>query len=94
MTTTQIPDGWELVRTTPEFDETTVPKGLLRAHEVADEAWGRLRVRSGSLGFTFEDDQIRQTVSAGDEMHIPPQRPHHVSVDGAVTFVIEFYRAT
>ena len=32
----QIPDGFELARTTPTFDNETVPAGLLSAHRVGD----------------------------------------------------------
>lgn len=88
-----IPEGWEVVRSTPEFDETSVPAGLLRAHEVADAVWGRLVVRSGSLGFTFDDDGVRRDVSAGGTVAIPPGRRHHLTCDAPVTFVVEFYRA-
>jgi tellurite resistance-related uncharacterized protein len=37
-----LPDGLVLDRTTDEFDEHTVPAGLLRDHRVAAGVWGRL----------------------------------------------------
>ena len=90
-----LPPGCSLVRTTPEFDEHTVPTGLLRAHRVADGVWGRLVVRAGSLSFGFDDeapDATDRVVAAGGSQVIPPGRSHHVSVDGAVRFVVEFHR--
>ena len=89
----EIPDGWAVVRTTPVFNETTVPAGLLRAHQIAEGVWGRLVVRSGSLEFAFEDQAETTTVGAGDDVAIPPQRPHHVIVGPTVSFVVEFYRS-
>ncbi|MEO1064467.1 MAG: DUF1971 domain-containing protein [Actinomycetota bacterium] len=89
----ELPSGLRLVRTTPELDESSVPSGLLRSHRVADGVWGRLVVRSGALRFVFEDDDGREVrVAAGDHVVIPPGRPHHLVVDGTVTFVVEFHR--
>jgi len=88
-----LPEDLELVRTTPVFDEHSVPAGLLRAHQVAEGVWGRLVVHEGGLVFVFEDvaDEPRP-VSAGGHVVIPPARPHHLVVDGPVRFVVEFHR--
>ena len=88
-----LPDGLELVRVTAEYDETTVPAGLLRAHRVASKVWGRLRVRGGPLRFVFEDDAAPTHLVTGESQVIPPDRPHHVEVIGPVRFVVEFHRA-
>ena len=88
----QLPEGLELVRTTPVFDETTVPAALLRAHRVATGVWGRLVVRTGSLTFVFEDGGGGRAVAAGQSVVIPPDRPHHLVMSGPVTFVVEFHR--
>lgn len=87
------PDGVHLVRATPEFDERSVPDGLLRAHRIADGVWGRLRVRTGALRFVFEDEgDDGRLVQAGGEQIIPPATPHHVEIIGPVAFVVEFHR--
>ena len=84
-----------LVRTTPVFDERTVPAGLLSAHRIAEGVWGRLRVHSGGLVFRFEGNPSpAQRVEAPDHIVIPPGAPHHVEIDGPVDFSIEFHRAT
>ena len=88
-----LPRGAELVRTTSEFDEGSVPRGLLRAHRVATGVWGRLMVSSGSLAFRFEDEDTDRIVEAGSSQVIPPDRLHHVAVDGPVRFVVEFHES-
>jgi tellurite resistance-related uncharacterized protein len=89
-----LPDGLELVRTTAVWDEETVPAGVLSGHRVADGVWGQLVVRSGSVGFVFEDDpDVVIHVATDDRVVIPPGRFHHVVLDGPSTFVVEFYRA-
>ena len=93
MTRPHLPDGLRLARTTPEFDETSVPAGLLKAHQIAEGVWGRIVVRSGSLDFMFEDESGEHHLESGDHLAIPPQRPHHVILSGPATFVVEFYRA-
>ena len=88
-----LPDGLEYVRTTDVFDQRDHPKGLLRAHRVAEGVWARLVVHTGELGFVFEDDtEDPRAVFAGDHVVIPPRRLHHVVIDAPVTFSIEFHR--
>ena len=89
----RLPDGFGLVRTTPEFDETKVPAALRSAHRVAEGVWGRLVVSEGGLWFTFEADPThRRRVEAGGHQVIPPGELHRVEVDGPVRFVVEFHR--
>ncbi|HWL42234.1 MAG TPA: DUF1971 domain-containing protein [Ilumatobacter sp.] len=90
----ELPDGLEHGRTTDVFDEQHHPRGLLRAHRVAEGVWARLLVHTGSLTFVF-DDQPKQPieVAAGADLVIPPSLPHHVEIDGPVTFAIEFHRS-
>jgi tellurite resistance-related uncharacterized protein len=89
----QIPDGFELARTTPTFTNDTVPAGLLAAHRVADKIWARLVVHSGEVGFVFEDEPHTPiTITAGGSIAIPPGRLHHVELDQPATFAVEFYR--
>lgn len=90
-----LPDGLELVRTTPEFDQHTTPAGLLGAHRTAPDVWGRLVVHTGETSFAFDDQPATiHQLSAGDSIAIAPQRPHRVILTGPVLFVVEFHRAT
>lgn len=90
----QLPAGLELTRTTPTFDQHTVPAGLLNTHRVADGVWGRLVVHTGRLNFYFEDDPDNYPlpVDAGGYVVITPTRPHHLELVGPATFAVEFYR--
>lgn len=91
--TGDIPDGFVLARTTPVFDNDTVPVGLLNAHQIAKGVWGRLIVTAGSVRFVFEDEpDSAVTVGAGGAVSIPPGRLHHVELDGPTAFAVEFHR--
>lgn len=90
----RMPGGLRLARTTPMFDEESVPERLLAAHRIADGVWGRLVVHSGALVFAFEDDRTSPyRVEAGESIDIPPRRPHRLILDDPVRFQIEFHRA-
>lgn len=91
-----LPAGTEYVRTTPMFDNESVPAGLLRDHRIASGVWGRLVVEDGSLRLVFAavdglagDEQL---VDADHPGIIPPDRPHQVVFDGPVSFAVEFHR--
>lgn len=89
----RLPDHVARVRTTTSFNERTVPTGLLSAHSLAPKVWGRLVVETGGLRFVFEDDAASaRHLGPGDHQVIPPARPHHIRLDGHVTFHIEFHR--
>jgi tellurite resistance-related uncharacterized protein len=92
---TTMPANLELAHTSKEFTDVTVPPSLLRAHQLASDVWGRLRVRSGHVRFEFEarsDDPI--DLSEGDYIDIPPDVRHRVEPLPDARFAIEFYRAT
>ena len=90
----KMPTGLDLVRTTPEFSEATVPPALLSAHRIGPSVWGRLRVRAGRVRFVFEDDKTRVVeLSAGEHVDIPPEVEHRVEPRTDSRFVVEFYRA-
>ncbi len=86
-----LPDGLLHARTTPRWDQDTLPDGLRAAHMIADGVWGRLVVIAGALDFVFEDDGVTRTVAAGESIVIPPGRLHHVATPVPVAFQIEFH---
>ena len=88
-----LPEGLQLDRTSAIWTEATVPRGLLSAHRLANDVWGRLVVAGGRLTLIFEDSPDETNdLAAGDSVIIAPARPHHVVLDGPVEFSIEFHR--
>lgn len=88
-----IPAGFVLARTTDVFDRDTVPAGLLRAHRVAADVWGRLVVHAGTVRFVFEDTPDEPVdVDVGSSVVIPPARLHHVELGEGARFAVEFHR--
>ena len=84
----------ETYRSIGPFDSETLPKGLLREHQLKPGSWARLSVHSGSVNFHWDD------VSGGKKEHleaegsvlVPPQVPHHLEIDGPFLLTIDFKR--
>ncbi len=90
---TALPDGLELQRVTDVFDAESVPRGLLRAHQIAQGVWGRLVVVAGTVHFVWEDDPDHPVrLATGDSVVVPPLRRHHVELGDDARFSVEFHR--
>ena len=88
----ELPEALRLVRSSPEWDENTMPRGLLRAHRVASGTWGRIVVHDGQLRFAASTEPVLEVVLGPGSTHaIPPNVEHKVQPLGPVRFVIEFF---
>jgi tellurite resistance-related uncharacterized protein len=88
---TEIPTHLVVVRTTPLWDEHSMPNALRRAHRVASGLWGRLRIEEGDLRFVAQTTPVVDVVV--DHRHpqsIPPDVEHFVEPQGPVRFSIAF----
>lgn len=80
-------------KTTPLFDQDSVPAGLRRNHNTAAGVWGRIVVHEGSLRYLIEEPETEEhRLVPGTPGIVEPGVPHHVVVDGPVRFCVEFYR--
>jgi tellurite methyltransferase len=87
----ELPDGLVVLRTSPAWDEHTVPAALRRDHRVATGTWGRLRVAAGTLRFVARTDPLTDVIVDRDgEQNIPPDVEHHVEPRGPTRFAIDF----
>jgi hemoglobin len=88
----RLPDGCEAYRRLGPFTAATLPSGLLRAHALKPGCWGVLAIEAGGIDFVWEDTpdgSIR--LGAGDCVVIPPERRHHIAVDGEFRLEIGLY---
>lgn len=85
------PDGLRLVRTSPRWDEHTMPAGLKRLHRIAVGAWGRIIVHEGNLRFVAQTEPVLNViVGSGSTQTIPPGVEHNVKPLDHVCFSIDF----
>ncbi|WP_425408579.1 DUF1971 domain-containing protein [Hyphococcus sp.] len=89
-----MPDGLIKYGGTPEFNEKTVPAKLTLAHDTKPGVWGKLIVKDGALDYVVPGPpKETRRLASGAFGVIEPAVKHYVSLNGAVTFRVDFYRA-
>ncbi|GHH25254.1 hypothetical protein GCM10008023_38400 [Sphingomonas glacialis] len=78
-------------KSTPVFDETTLPAGLRREHRTKASAWGVIRVLEGRLRYRVLDPSSEVILEPGHPGLILPEQPHFVEPLGPVRMQVEFY---
>ena len=79
------------VRTSPEWNERSLPAGLLRFHRLGSGIWGRIHVHDGHLQFSMASEPpFEHELDRGAEQAIPPEMDHEVRPVGSVRFSLDF----
>ena len=82
-------------KSTPVFDETTLPAALRREHRTKDGVWGVIRVLEGELRLVvgeFGGGGGSETILTPDHPGLVlPQQPHHVEPLGKIRMQVDFY---
>lgn len=79
-------------KTTPVFDEESLPDAIRSEHRTKAGTWGLLRVLDGRVTLVFIDPPREVEVTPDRPADIPPQETHFVRIDGPTRLQIEFYR--
>ncbi len=79
-------------KSTPVFDEASLPGAIRNAHSTKDGVWGLLVVERGVVSLVFHEPRRTVTVRPGSPAVIPPQALHHVETQGPMQMRVEFYR--
>ncbi|RYZ07110.1 MAG: DUF1971 domain-containing protein [Myxococcales bacterium] len=87
-----LPGDVQAYQRTPEFDEHTVPRGLLRAHTTKPGVWGRIVVVQGTLLYRVPARGVELLLDASQAGIIEPEVPHEVELRGSVRFYVEFLK--
>lgn len=88
-----LPANVQVYKRTPEFNEHSIPAGLLENHCTKAGVWGRIVVRSGQLEyFILADSPEYWLLDANHAGIAAPQQLHYVRPKGAVSFCVEFLR--
>jgi tellurite resistance-related uncharacterized protein len=78
-------------RSTPVFDEVTLPAALRGEHRTKAGVWGVLRVIEGSLKLRFPDPRLDKTLTPDSPGLILPEQPHFVEPIGPMRMQVDFY---
>jgi len=87
-----LPQNVVAYKRTPEFDEVSVPTGLLNNHQTREGVWGRIVVLEGSLLYTINDPNEEILLDTSNSGIVEPAVLHHVTPHGKVRFYVEFYK--
>lgn len=79
-------------KSTPVFDETSLPQGLRNDHSTKADVWGLLRVLEGRVTLVFHDPRRAIEVTVDNPAEIAPQAVHHVKTHGPMRMQVDFYR--
>ena len=77
-------------RTTPVFDELTLPQALRRDHSTKAGVWGVIRVLEGELRLRFEDERIL-VLDIENPGLVRPEEVHSVEPVGKMKMRVDFY---
>lgn len=91
MPETVQPAGPKPYRSTPVFDESTLPAALRREHRTKPGVWGVVRVLEGELRLSFVDPPEVRIVSPVSPGLLLPDQPHFVEPIGNMRMQVEFY---
>jgi tellurite resistance-related uncharacterized protein len=78
-------------RSTPVFDEVTLPAALRADHRTKAGAWGVIHVLEGQLRLTMIDPPGSQMLTPGCPGLVNPGQTHFVTPVGAVRMCVDFH---
>lgn len=81
-------------KTTPVFDESTLPAGLRRVHSTKEGVWGLVRLLEGRLRLSFPDSGRELVLTPGTPGLLEPCEPHFVEPLSPFRMQVEFYRSS
>lgn len=78
-------------RSTPVFDEVTIPAALRREHRTKSGVWGVIRVIAGRLKFSIEPGDDESILTPDHPGLVLPEQTHRVEPLGTVLMQVDFY---
>jgi tellurite resistance-related uncharacterized protein len=78
---------------TPEFTASSVPDGLLHAHDTKEGVWGEIIVLAGQLTYRILEPVVEEVELSPDRFGVvEPTVKHEVVPQEGVRFYVQFYR--
>ena len=78
-------------RSTPIFDEVTLPRALRADHRTKAGTWGVINVLSGELQLTIVDPLETRLLAPGYPGLVQPEQTHFVTPVGAMQMRVDFH---
>ena len=81
----------EPYRSTPIFDENTLPDALRNRHQTKEGVWGLIRVLEGALNLTYVEPHSETVLTPGSPGLVAPQQIHFVTALEPMRMRVDFY---
>ncbi|WP_137679614.1 DUF1971 domain-containing protein [Aurantiacibacter suaedae] len=78
-------------RSTPVFDQDSLPAALRARHDTKAGVWGVIRVLEGELKLTYLDPASEVILTPAQPGLIQPQQPHFVTPVDAMKMQVDFW---
>jgi tellurite resistance-related uncharacterized protein len=78
-------------RSTPVFDQETLPSALRGRHATKAGVWGLIRVIEGKLRLTYLEPSSEILLDAEQAAIVLPEQPHFVTPQGPMKMQVDFY---
>lgn len=78
-------------RSTPVFDQDSLPAALRARHSTKAGVWGMIRILEGEVRFTCLDPEKETILAAGMSAVLLPEQRHYVTPIGPMKMRIDFY---
>jgi tellurite resistance-related uncharacterized protein len=78
-------------RSTPVFDQDTLPTALRARHDTKAGVWGLICVIEGALRLTYLDPPGESVLVPGKPGLVLPGQPHFVTPIGIMRMRVDFY---
>lgn len=78
-------------RSSPVFNEDTLPQALRRDHRTKEGVWGVIRILSGQLKYVITETGETRMLDPGSPGLVLPDQLHYVEVVGPVRMQVDFY---
>ena len=78
-------------RSTPVFDETSLPAPLRARHDTKAGVWGVIEVTAGEVCLTYLDPLAEIVLSPGNPGLVHPGQAHFVTPLGPMSMQVHFY---
>ena len=89
----QLPLNVIAYKNTPEFNEESIPSGLLNEHNTKESVWGKIVVLEGELQYTINEPEKEVIILKPNIFGVvEPTVPHSVKPLGNVRFYVVFYK--
>lgn len=78
-------------RSTPVFDQDTLPAALRSRHSTKAGVWGVVRVIEGTLRLTYLDPEAHIVLNCATPGLLLPEQAHFVTPLGLMKMQVDFY---